>query len=94
MDETVSFDLSTWEKVKVKLKRQVGETVYNNWLKQLKYKSSEDETLTLSVPTKFLRDWILTHYAEKIKIICKEYHPKLIALKIVVKQEFLLEVKK
>ena len=88
MKKTVSSSLNvnSWEKVKIKLKKQVGETAYNNWLKQLSYNSSEKDTLSVSVPTKFLRDWIATHYADTIKAICKDHHPELIALKIVVKQ--------
>ena len=31
------------------------------------YYTFEGDTLTVSVPTKFLRDWIATHYAEIIK---------------------------
>ena len=66
-----SFNSDIWEKIKQKLKKEVGETAFNNWLKQLKFNSSDKETLTLSVPTKFLRDWIATHYADKIKRVCK-----------------------
>ena len=83
---TSSLNANSWEKIKTKLKKQVGETAYNNWLKQLSYNSSEEDNLTVSVPTKFLRDWIANHYADTIKNICKEEYPELFALKIVVKQ--------
>tara|TARA_B100000579_G_C22797538_1_gene837972 strand:- start:47 stop:1435 length:1389 start_codon:yes stop_codon:yes gene_type:complete len=81
-----SFNSDIWEKIKQKLKKEVGETAFNNWLKQLKFNSSDKETLTVSVPTKFLRDWIATHYADKIKKVCKEKNPDFLSLKIVVKQ--------
>ena len=81
-----SFDDQIWEKVKVKLKKEVGETAYKNWLKQLQFNSYQEETITFSVQTKFLRDWILTHYAEKIKNLCKEKIGNLKILRIVVKQ--------
>ena len=85
MNKTISFDANLWEKIRIKIKKEVGDTAYNNWLKQLSFSSSEDDTITFTVPTKFLRDWIATHYAEKIKNICREYNTKLVALKIVVK---------
>ncbi|PPR41189.1 MAG: Chromosomal replication initiator protein DnaA [Alphaproteobacteria bacterium MarineAlpha5_Bin12] len=81
-----SFNSDIWEKIKQKLKKEVGETAFNNWLKQLKFNSSDKEILTVSVPTKFLRDWIATHYADKIKRVCKEKNPDFLNLKIVVKQ--------
>ena len=80
-----SFSQGSWEKVRQKLRKKLGETAYKNWLKQISYKSLENETLTLSAPTKFLRDWVVTHYAESIKEICEEELKSLNLLKIVVK---------
>ena len=86
VNEASPFNLQSWEKLKVKLKKQVGETAYKSWLRQISFKSAENDSLTVSVPTKFLRDWIATHYAEKIKVLCKEKNPEIEILKIVVKQ--------
>ena len=38
-----SFNSDIWEKIKQKLKKEVGETAFNNWLKQLKFNSSDKE---------------------------------------------------
>ena len=84
-DQVAPINESQWEKLKVKLKKQVGDTAYKNWLKQLSFNSIDKNVITLSVPTKFLRDWIASHYVEKIKLIFKEFDPKLDVLKIVVK---------
>jgi len=81
-----SFNIEIWDKIKIKLKKEVGETAYNNWLKQLNFNSADEDTITVSVPTKFLRDWIATHYADKIKSVSKQYNSKIVSLKIVVKQ--------
>ena len=81
-----SFNTQVWDKLKLKLKKEVGDTAYNNWLKQLSFSSFEEDTITFSVQTKFLRDWIATHYAEKIKNICKQKIENLNILKIVVKR--------
>mgnify|MGYP001375336736 CR=1 FL=1 len=79
------FDESKWLKLKKDLKKVVGDTAYNNWLKQLGYLSLEENILSLSVPTKFLRDWIFNNYADKIKVECKKINEKIEAIKIVVK---------
>ena len=47
--------------------------------------SIENNTLSLSVPTKFLRDWIVNHYADKIKSYFKKVNSNIDVLKIVVK---------
>ena len=65
------YDLSiekNWISLKKNLKNAVGESAFNNWLKQLNFISLEDNTLSFSLPTKFLRDWIVNNYSDKIKI--------------------------
>ena len=60
MDNTSTiFDESKWLSFKKNLKKIVGETAFNNWLKHLSYVSFQQTTITFSVPTKFLRDCIL-----------------------------------
>ena len=74
MDNASStFDASKWSSLKKDLKKTVGDTAYNNWLKHLNYVSIEDTTITFSVPTKFLRDWIVNNYSDKIKNQSKKY---------------------
>ena len=63
----LDFNEKHWLHLKKDLKKIVGDTAYNNWLKQLTFLSIEDQTISLSVPTKFLRDWIVNNYADKIK---------------------------
>ena len=65
-----TFDESKWSSLKKDLKATVGDTSYNNWLKHLNYVSVKETTITFSVPTKFLRDWIVNNYSDKIKNTC------------------------
>ena len=52
-----------WQGLKQQLRREVGEAAYRSWLQPLELVDSvaEDE-VRLSVPTKFMRNWIETHY--------------------------------
>ena len=70
-DSFLNFDEKNWQHLKKDLKKIVGETAYNNWLKQLSFVSLNEKEITLSVPTKFLRDWIVNNYSDKIKNECK-----------------------
>ena len=84
-DSFLDCNEKNWPLLKKDLKKLVGDTAYNNWLKQLSYISNEDNNVTLSVPTKFLRDWIVNNYSDKIKNEFKEYIKDFEAIKFVVK---------
>ena len=86
MDNTTdTFDEYKWSSLKKDLKKTVGDTAYNNWLKHLNFVSIQDSTITFSVPTKFLRDWIVNNYSDKIKDEAKNLLNKLDTIKFVVK---------
>ena len=74
---TEEFNETKWASLKKDLKKTVGESAYNNWLKHLNYVSVDNDTITLSLPTKFLRDWIVNNYSDKIKIESKNYSKKI-----------------
>jgi len=84
-EKFLDFDQSNWENLKKDLKKIVGNTAYNNWLHKLGFLSLKNNTITLSVPTKFLRDWIVNHYADKIKSHCNSINKNIEVLMIVVK---------
>ena len=81
----LNFNENNWSKLKKDLKKIVGESSYNNWLKQLSFNSINNGEVILSVPTKFLRDWIVNNYADKIKQECKKIDTKISMIKILVK---------
>ena len=84
-NSTVDFTDKNWSDLKKNLKNIVGNTAYNNWIKQLNFLSLENRTISFAVPTKFLRDWIVNNYADKIKVECKKYINEIEAIKFVVK---------
>ena len=85
---TNNLDLSeekNWLSLKKDLKNSVGDSAYNNWLKHLSFISFENTTLSFSLPTKFLRDWIVNNYSDKIKSDSKKYINNIEVIKFVVK---------
>lgn len=55
-----------WDRVQRRLRAELGEDVYQSWFKTLELADIVEGTMTLSVPTKFLRNWINQHFLEKI----------------------------
>lgn len=57
---------SKWDRVKTRLRRQLGDDVYTSWFARVEPVSLESGTATLSVPTAFLKTWIQSHYSEML----------------------------
>jgi chromosomal replication initiator protein len=73
-----------WARVQVRLKDEVGETAYRSWLKPLTVSELKGSELRISVPTRFMRDWVLTHYADRIRALWSGENPRVQSVEIVV----------
>jgi chromosomal replication initiator protein len=66
----------TWQRVAQRLKATLGEDLYSSWFARMEVEAFDDGRLVLSVPTRFLRNWITTHYADTLtKAAESEYGP-------------------
>ena len=67
-DELHQGDIDvSWSKITSELKKSLDKDTFQNWIKPIYFESLIDTSLTLSVPTRFLRDWIIKNYASVIK---------------------------
>ena len=64
--------LKLWKKVHNDMRSEFGEAIFRSWLKPLTLQAFYHGTMEVSVPTRFMRDWIQTHYAERILAMCVE----------------------
>ncbi|MEM8950382.1 MAG: chromosomal replication initiator protein DnaA [Pseudomonadota bacterium] len=64
-----------WSMVKSQLRAEYGDTAYQTWLASLSLGGLEGDRVRLSVPTRFLRDWIASHYADRIKVLWRRANP-------------------
>jgi chromosomal replication initiator protein len=55
-----------WMRICRRLRGELGDDVFSSWFGRLEIDSVTDANAYLSVPTKFLKSWIQSHYAEKI----------------------------
>ena len=53
-----------WNNIKCKLKEELGEDVYESWFARINLEGHSDNTVKLSVPTVFLKQWIRKNYQE------------------------------
>jgi chromosomal replication initiator protein len=61
-----STDAERWSRVKVRLRAEVGEDVFTSWFARMDLETVDGITVRLSVPTRFLKSWIQSHYADRV----------------------------
>lgn len=63
----------TWGRVKRRLKAEFGEDVYSSWFTRIELLELDEQTIRLTVPTRFLRSWIEAHYVDRMRLLfCAE----------------------
>ena len=55
-----------WAHVRGRLKADLGEEVFSCWFAGMNVEQIEGGTVWLSVPSRFLKTWISTHYRDKL----------------------------
>jgi chromosomal replication initiator protein len=60
------------QRVRTTLKARLGEDVYSSWFASLEFQSFDGKTLRASVPVKFLKTWIQTHYSDALLTCCAQ----------------------
>ena len=65
----MTINTTLWSQVKDWLKSEVGESSYASWLAPLEVdvEQSNEQNVTVTVPTRFMHDWVLRHYSDLIK---------------------------
>ena len=58
-----------WRRVRDRLRAEFGDAQFNSWLRPLEFTSAYDGQVTMSVPTRFMRDWVQSHYADRIRAL-------------------------
>ena len=76
----------SWPKITSELKKSLDKDTFQNWIKPIYFESHIDTSLTLSVPTRFLRDWIIKNYASVIKKAYMDQGHSIDKLAILVKE--------
>ncbi len=69
-----------WSQVQNEMKNKLGIEVYESWLKKISFVEEFNNYLLLSVPTRFIRDWITSRYLDQILQIIKVYKKDIIRI--------------
>jgi chromosomal replication initiator protein len=62
----MNTDQERWQRVRERLRSELGEDVFSSWFGRMELEAVEKGIVRLSVPTRFLRNWIASHYSERV----------------------------
>src|ERR1043166_6751125 len=66
-----------WMRVKTRMRAEVGEEIFKSWFAAMDLAAVDSDTVRLSVPTRFLKSWVQSHYADKLLAAWKAEVPEI-----------------
>ena len=69
-----------WLLIQNEMKKKLGSEVYDSWLKKIDLIEEFNNYILLSVPTRFIRDWITSRYLDQILQIVKIFKRDLVRI--------------
>ena len=77
-----------WHIIQTEMKNKLGLEVYESWLKKINFLEEFNNYLLLSVPTRFIRDWITSRYLDQILQIVRNYKKDIIRIEFKIVDHF------
>jgi ATPase involved in DNA replication initiation len=71
-----------WNSVLKKLNAEYGNEIFNSWIKNISIRNLDEDVLYFTVPTRFIRDWITSHYLDKIIFFLNQENSQIKRVKI------------
>ena len=73
-------EILNWNLIQLDLKKKLGSDIYESWLKKISFVEEFNNYILLSVPTRFIRDWITSRYLDQILKVIKNYKKSVIRI--------------
>jgi chromosomal replication initiator protein len=83
-DTSASACVSEWIRVLDHLKDEVGEAAWRSWLRPMSVERVDDGEAIVAAPTRFLRDWVATHYADRLLALWRAENQRVTSVSVVV----------
>ncbi|WP_424813332.1 chromosomal replication initiator protein DnaA [Roseococcus sp. YIM B11640] len=74
--------VESWARIRGRLRKEVGDVEYRNWLRQMSLAGVEGDTLFINMPTRFIRDWVRDHYSDRLRMLCQAELPGIRAIEL------------
>jgi chromosomal replication initiator protein len=70
LDVSTSSIENKWRRIQSRLRAELGEDVFTSWFGRVELEGYDGRVVQVSVPTKFLRNWLQSHYSDKLLACC------------------------
>lgn len=82
-------DQERWLRVKERLRAEVGDDVFTSWFASMELEACEGGSVRLSVPTRFLKSWVQSHYAERVLACWQAEDKDIVRIELIVRSAVL-----
>ena len=76
-----------WTDIQSQMKNKLGSEIYESWLKKIDFLDEFNNYILLTVPTRFIRDWITSRYLDQILQIVKSYKKEIIRIEFKIAEQ-------
>ena len=76
-----------WKTIETDMKNKLGVDIYESWLKKIVFVEEFHNYVLLSVPTRFIRDWITSRYLDQILQSIKNYKKEIIRIEFKIESQ-------
>ena len=73
-------------RIRAMLKAKLGDDVFSSWFGSMEFDAISSDTITVSVPVKFLRNWIQAHYVSDLLTCCRKEFPAIERVNVQLRQ--------
>ncbi len=80
-----------WEKIQIEMREKFGKDIYESWLRKIEFKDEFGNYILLSVPTRFIRDWITSRYLDQILQIVRSSRKEINRIEISINENSMHE---
>jgi chromosomal replication initiator protein len=83
------LDQGCWTRVKGRLRAELGEDIYSSWFARIDLEGVDEDAVRMSVPTRFLKSWIQSHYTERVLACWQSEQPTIGRIELTVRSGIL-----
>ncbi len=73
-----------WARIRARLREEFGEAAHRNWLKSMTLCGVSEGVVQIGVPNRFLRDWVMSHYADRLRALWNAESSGILGVEILV----------
>jgi len=81
-----------WSAIQSQMKSKLGLEIYESWLKKINFVEEFNNYVLLTVPTRFIRDWITSRYLDQILQIVRSFKKDIIRIEFKIDEQKINEI--